>query len=309
MPNIVRFGDITLAEEVVKIQDLGPAEPFKKSAKRTQGDTAYEIKVKSAKHEGADDEEAEAELTAEQDFEAEEFGEDNLHNEQDEQGELNEQDDLHGSEISQGKSEQQGAMQGAAEEIVQSAVAEAARILEQAVREAEQQKADILATVEQEAQQLRAQAEQEGREQGAAQIVDDVNEASKAIQNAIADMEGQRAGFESEYEEQLKWMAVDVASKVLAKKVDDNDAEMAEMVEKAVQSVKSEPWIRIEVAQEMVRLIDRLQSAYEGRPNIEVSAIPAQAGTVQIETPSGMVDASLNTQLANLKEYLQQNSR
>jgi flagellar biosynthesis/type III secretory pathway protein FliH len=81
---------------------------------------------------------------------------------------------------------------------------------------------------------------------------------------------------------------------------------MAEMVQKAVQGVRNEPWVRVEVSQEMVRLIDRLSTLYDQSAGVEVSAIPAAAGTVHIETPSGVVDASLRTQLENLREYFTQ---
>ena len=65
--------------------------------------------------------------------------------------------------------------------------------------------------------------------------------------------------------------------------------------------------LRVDVAQEMVHLIDQLTQLYAGQDNIGVSAIPATPGTVHIETPSGMVDASLRTQLSNLREYFDTN--
>ena len=94
---------------------------------------------------------------------------------------------------------------------------------------------------------------------------------------------------------------------LLAKKVGEDDTVMLEMVDKAVQGVRNEAWVRVDVAQEMVHLIDQLTQLYAGQDNIGVSAIPATPGTVHIETPSGMVDASLRTQLSNLREYFDTN--
>lgn len=189
------------------------------------------------------------------------------------------------------------------EEIIRGAMAEAARILEDAVQRAEEQKSAKLAEVTSEARQMRQEAAEEGRQEGMAQAIETVRQSAKALEHAIASFEGERASFEAEYEQQLKWTAIEIASKVMAKKVEDDDAEMAAMVEKAVASVRNEPWIRVDVAQEMTGLIGQLMALFEKDENVNVSPIPAQPGTVHIETPSGVVDASLHTQLANLREY------
>ncbi len=192
------------------------------------------------------------------------------------------------------------------EEVLQAAMAEAGRILEDAVHKAESQKQEKLAEIQYEAEHIRQNAAEEGRRVGMAEAMDTVRQSAAQLEQAIAAFEGERAGFEAEYEQQLRWLAIEIASKVMAKKVADDDTEMLEMVKKAVQSVRSEPWVRIEVAQEMVRLIDRLTALYEGDGSVTVGPIPAESGTVHVETPSGVVDASLHTQLANLRDYFAQ---
>lgn len=189
------------------------------------------------------------------------------------------------------------------EEVIQSAMSEASRILEDAVRKAEEERQQRLSGIMQEAEQLRRQAEDEGRREGLEITMAQIKQTADDLEKAVARYEGQRAGFESEFEEQLKWMAIEIASKVLAKKVSEDDTEIAEMVQKAVAGVKNQPWVRVEVAQEMTGLIDRLVTLFDDQQNIEVVPIPAPAGTVQVETPSGIMDASLKTQLANLREF------
>ncbi|MGD9560557.1 MAG: FliH/SctL family protein, partial [Oscillospiraceae bacterium] len=193
------------------------------------------------------------------------------------------------------------------QEIIQSAMAEASRLLENALREAEDTRGQMLDKVRQEGEEIRQAAAEQGRREGFTSVVGEMQQVADRLEQAVASFEGERAGFEAEYEEQLKWLAIEIASKVLAKRVSQDDTEMLEMVDKAVQSVRSEPWVRVEVAQEMVRLIDRLTELYAEQANIEVSPIPAAPGTVHIEMPSGVVDASLRTQLANLRDYFATN--
>ena len=275
MPRIMRTGGLNLSDDVVKIRDMGPVPKVRPKAKPRphaepeNPDGALEL--------GEDFEELEEEELTGEDFEPEDYGE--------------------APPVGAG---------AVTEEIIRGAMAEAGRILEDAVRKAEEQKAAKLAEVQYEADRMRQDAAVEGRREGMAEALDTVRQSAATIQNAIAAFEGERAGFEAEYEQQLKWLAIEIASKVLAKKVAQDDAEMTEMVEKAVQSVKNESWIRIEVAQEMTGLIDRLTALFDGSGNVSVSPVPAEAGTVHIETPSGVVDASLRTQLANLRDYFAQ---
>lgn len=192
---------------------------------------------------------------------------------------------------------------GMHEEVLQSAMAEAGRIIEEAVHNAEARRNEILSGIEEEAEALRRQAYEEGKLEGISSVVGETRDLAAEIERMVATFEGERAGFEHEYEEQLKWLAFEIASKVLAKKVAQNDAEMLEMVSKAVQGVRNEAWVRVEVSAEMTHLIDRLMELFERDENISVQPARTDPGTVMIETPSGVIDASLKTQLANLREY------
>lgn len=189
------------------------------------------------------------------------------------------------------------------EEIVQGAMSEAARILEDAVKEAEASKTEVMARTRYEADKLRKEADEEGRRHGFASAVGEIKDAVQKLEETVAQFEADRAGYEVEFEEKLKWMAAEIASKVLAKKVAEDDTEMLQMVEKAVASVQREAWVRVEVAQEMTNLIDRLVAIFDANTNVEVNGVPAPVGTVRIETPSGVIDASLKTQLENIKAY------
>ncbi|MDL2293597.1 hypothetical protein LJC60_03090 [Ruminococcaceae bacterium OttesenSCG-928-D13] len=284
MPKVVRYGGLTLSDEVVRIRDMAPSPeggPVSAAKKVEAGEETFEPL----------------------DFDAAAVDEEGIDSPAGADGE--DQRDAPAFDEAPARGADPGPVR---EEIIQSAMAEAGRIIEDAVREAQARKAEILADAQFETEQMQQQSVEEGRKQGLAAVVGDMQAAADNLQSAIASFEGERAGFEAEYEEQLRWLAIEIASKVLAKKVDDNDAEMTEMVDKAVQTVRSEPWIRIEVAQEMTRLIDSLTALYDGQSGIEVSGIPAAPGTVHIETQSGVVDASLRTQLANLREYFSRNA-
>ncbi len=194
------------------------------------------------------------------------------------------------------------------QEILETAEAEAEQIKERAFQMAMADKEQIKLSAQKEAAALLQQAKAEGYAQGLQESQDLLKTQIDTLEKTIAHLEGDLAGFEVELEEQLRWMALEVASRVLNHKVQEDDSILADMVVQTVQGVRNMPWVRIEVAQNMTRLIKRLQDIYDGHEHIEVSAIPAQEDTIQIETPSGRLDASVKTQLDNLRVYFQKNS-
>lgn len=196
-----------------------------------------------------------------------------------------------------------------AQELVQNAMDEAARILEQAVQESEARKAEILAQARYEAEKMKQNALEQGRKEGAMTTADEVRQAVNKLEAAIARFEGDRAGFEQEYEDGMKWMSLEIASKILAKRITGDDADMLQMVEKAVHTVEKEPWVRVEVAQDMTRLLAGLENTYREFGNVELVPTSAPHGSVQIETPSGVMDISVATQLENLKNYFRKQNR
>ncbi len=273
MPKVMKTGGINVLDNAVKIRDLA------------QSHLAYKKQSKPKK---------DAEENPQDAFMAEEFSDD--------EGTPKQEDMIATDDLEKDYAEEKVSA-GLKEEILQAAMAESGRIIEDAVRKAEEIQNQKLQEGQNEIENLRLKAAEEGRKEGAETVVKEVKDIAEKLENGIAGFEAERAGFEAEYEQQLKWLAIEIAEKVLAKKIDQNDAEVFEMVEKAVQGLKNESWIRLEVSKEMTVLIDKLTDFFATWEQVEVSAVPTEKGEVQIETPSGIVDVSLKTQIANLKQY------
>ncbi len=205
----------------------------------------------------------------------------------------------------QGEAELQSPL---AEEMLEQAMREAEEIRRLALEEAQAEKDRILSEAMAEAEALKQEALAQGHRDGYEEAAATIRQSTDELEVAIARLEGQLAGFEADYEDQLKWMALEIASRVLGIKVKNNDGILTTMVDRVVQGLKNEHWIRVEVAQEMTKLIGSLSDLYHGREDVDVSPIPADEGTILVETSSGVVDASLKTQLDNLRIYFQNNA-
>ncbi|MEG0110739.1 MAG: FliH/SctL family protein [Oscillospiraceae bacterium] len=96
-----------------------------------------------------------------------------------------------------------------------------------------------------------------------------------------------------------------MAARILNKRIENDDTEMEALVKAAVNSVKNAEWIRVEIAETMTGLIDKVTQVLKQSDNtkVKVMGVTEPVGTCIVDTPEGRTDASVYTQLANLKEY------
>lgn len=194
------------------------------------------------------------------------------------------------------------------EEIVKRALEQATQIIGDASRQAQSDYAVLMERAHAEAEQLRQQAYQEGLSEGARAQLNEVRQCIVSLEQTVCKLEGEQAGFITEYEQNLKWFALEIASKILNKRIEKDNTEMIELVKEAVGAMQNSKWVTVEVSNSMPALFDvlirTLRSADNGR-RVDVRQISAPPGTCVIDTPGGVVDASVYTQLQNLKDYFE----
>lgn len=187
-----------------------------------------------------------------------------------------------------------------AEELMQEARDRAAAEAQEILNSARQQAV-------QEMELMRAKTYEEAYNNG---IADGIKAKTRQVEAVIAKLEdtvvrieGEMSGFIAQYEGDLKWTVLEVAGKVLDKIIERDDLEMLAMVKAAVDTVKNSQWIEVHLSDEAVYLIDRLER--EMAPMKYLTVIPEDLppGSCIVDIPSGRVDASIQTQLDNLKEY------
>lgn len=160
----------------------------------------------------------------------------------------------------------------------------AARILEEAYA----QRDSIVNTARGEAGRIHDQAKMEGYNQGLDQALEE---------------------FKRQMNERVAGLAFMMAEKILRKKVEYDEAELADMVAGAVLSERDKENITVHIPEDAVGLVEALEKRLEplrdkmgGVLRIKTESRPP--GFVQVETEEGIVDASLDVQLDNLKKQL-----
>ena len=114
--------------------------------------------------------------------------------------------------------------------------------------------------------------------------------------------------FLRQYQEGLLGLSLEIAQKVLDEAVMSDASLMRPLVQKAVASVKNAEWISVEVSSRLPGLVEELKKELAGRPDLprtDVMGAELPPGGCRVQTPEGILDASVDTQLTNLKNLVE----
>ena len=199
---------------------------------------------------------------------------------------------------------------------------QAEAIIRDARKEAEAYQEEARKAVEQELEQLRDQARQDGYNSGYAQGMDDAlkegrrqidamsKEQIQSVERFLEAAARERDRIYDDCREDMKDLALAIAEKVIRVSLKNSSDILLRMVDAATDTHKRCEWARIYVADSdlegkaftMPELTEQLGHVAE-----RIRVIPMaddESGTCIVELPDVILDASVSTQLGNIKELL-----
>lgn len=154
----------------------------------------------------------------------------------------------------------------------------------------------------------------EGYETGKSKISEILLEQNKEKINEIAEMiktiESEKLKIISRYEDELIRLSIEIAEKIIRHEIDTKDDVVSGIIKNAIKDYRNADWIKIylsdkedaETIQADKELISELKKISKDI-KIEVMEELEKGGLI-IETADGIVEASIDTQLKNLKEMV-----
>lgn len=201
------------------------------------------------------------------------------------------------------------------EEMAENAAEEACREEAQNIlREAEQFSADSRAAAEQQAEQLREQARREGYqkgyEQGKFQALTESEKALDDLRNLMESLDRGKEALFQQHEQHLVDLALDIARKVVADRIEQDDETFARIFRKAVEGMSGQKIVRLSVSEHEIQFVtanaDYLRSMVQDAEKLEVQVIEnAAPGTLIVDTEDVVIDASVQKQLDVLDQSVQ----
>lgn len=133
----------------------------------------------------------------------------------------------------------------------------------------------------------------------------ELKESISSVQNILDELVRRHEEYIEQYTNELKYMAIDIAEKMLLDKISVDDAILKKLVLQNMQSVKNAEWLNIELSERLVGLVDsvkmELEAAdYKGRVN--VLAVAEKEDTCRITTEEGTLVSTISAQADNLRK-------
>ena len=195
-------------------------------------------------------------------------------------------------------------------------------ILNQAREEAEQILAQARQRAEAEQEEIRAGARDEGYREGYAQGI------AKAMDDSVRDREATAARLEKEVQaflekaslareemllqtrEELLELCLSIAEKVVRVSLKSSSEVVVRMIQTATERMKRQEWVHIYISGCDARQVAQISPALTttlGALSQHIKVVPMaddEGGTCIVETPEEIVDASVSTQMSNIRDVL-----
>jgi len=229
--------------------------------------------------------------------------------------------------------EKSGAGQKEQDDVIAFAQVQADKILDQARKDAQDYMDQIRSQMQAEEKRareslkkeldvMREHAREEGYQHGFASGMGDARREGQSEREAMAadqaeqvkkfleDAAQERIDFIDKYKDELKELALTIAEKVIRISLKSSGDILLRMIEAATDKHKRCEWVHIYIAdcdtQSMAYTIPELATALNHLSD-RVRIIPMandESGTCMIEMPDEIIDASVSTQIGNIRDVL-----
>jgi flagellar assembly protein FliH len=125
------------------------------------------------------------------------------------------------------------------------------------------------------------------------------------VQNLMDELVMAHRQFIDEYTNELKYMAVDIAEKMILEKIGEDDTILQRLVLQTVNSVKNAEWLNVEVSERLVGLVDQIKKElekpeYNGRAF--VFPVAGSDSVCRVTTNEGTIVSTIEVQAENLRK-------
>lgn len=152
---------------------------------------------------------------------------------------------------------------------------------------------------------LRQESAQRGYAEAFSRKKGELNRYLDTVDQTLRDMQTRQAQYMEQFARELKYMALEIAEKMICTKIDQEDAILTKLVLQTVTGVKNAGWIDVELSERLVSLVEAIQRElerpeYHGRAIVTPRAVPDD--TVRVTTEDGTIVSTISTQAQNLRD-------
>ena len=202
-----------------------------------------------------------------------------------------------------------GRAQRDAEEIIASAERNAKNIVGEACAEAEKTKLQAQRNLNDQIEKIKEQEREKAKSEARSEVLTEIANLTESMNDCLEELRKNQKSFFLQVEEMLPQLSLEIAGKILFKKVTCHPEEMDMLIKNAVSGIKGAAWIDLKLGQGLKNIADDLtstmaQSLKEKGTVLDVSTEGEKNWQVICESDKGIIDASINTQIKNFMDFI-----
>ena len=214
------------------------------------------------------------------------------------------------------------------EEMTKVALKKAKREADQILERAENQSKAIIGEAVAEADKIKLKAQRElndqiekiketeranAKEEARADILSELAKLTDQMNSLMDELRRNQKSYFLEAEEKLPQLALEIAGKILFKKVSCHPEEMDMLIKNALSGIKGATWIDLKLGQGLKNIADDItgimgQSLKEKGTILDVQTDLENNWQIICESDKGIIDASINTQIKNFMNFIDANT-
>lgn len=159
-------------------------------------------------------------------------------------------------------------------------------------------------------EQARREGYQKGYEQGKFQAQTENEKTLDGLVQLMEDLDRGKAALFKQHEQKLVDLALEIARKVVADRIEQDDEAFVRIYKKAVEGLSGQKIVRVSVSEHQLEFAtthaDYLRSMVQDAEKLEVLVIEGAApGTLILDTEDVSIDASVEKQLEVLEQSVE----
>ena len=166
-------------------------------------------------------------------------------------------------------------------------------------------RAELTEYYHKELEEIRRDAAIQGYEDAVLKKRGELAACVKTVELKLVEVQKLHDNFLEKYAQELKYLSIDIAEKIIMHKIQDDDKILKKLVLHTIASVRKSGWLDVEISEHLVSLVEDLrgeleQSTTHGR--ITVSPMACENGTCRVNAEEGTLVSSVSVQADNLRE-------
>ena len=136
----------------------------------------------------------------------------------------------------------------------------------------------------------------------------ELKDCISSVKTMLNELSQKHQEFIENYTNELKYMAVDIAEKMILEKISADDSVLNKLVLQNVKAVKNADWIGVELSERLVGLVDYVKKELEMPEyrKASVTTVADKEDTLRITTDEGTLVSTISVQANNLRKAFQE---